>query len=415
MVWRRRSAVAGTVSGSSGPAAASDGSSSSGPTTAGVASSSSAPAVAGARRPRLGTPIRGTGRTLLEIGAAAAIACTSAGPLALSSGTAGHRRPVVPPWRRFPFHRAAAVAASAAASSAVADAGPLAAPSSPTGGPWPQQGRQLAATSLGAVPKHSLQRAAAVPVSSGRKRDRFVPSLELFIVAGAWPGDLHRLPWNAMFVSIGNLHGTRRIASYNDKKDFLAAGSAGAGWLCGPEVGARASAVAELRRSVPPQAWPGIAGEPAATVGLAVEIAFAEEAACEHFGARSATVAVVATSSCQFGDDGAGSICKFISDAGADLVVMLDNGPVAGSTRPSGRIDGRAQELLDWVAGRVGGPYIDLELMYADEIVAVARVKRTGCRMYLFELYREQQFEHRHNARNIKLRGAGPNGHPLRP
>ena len=87
-----------------------------------------------------------------------------------------------------------------------------------------------------------------------------MPCLELFVVAGKWPGDLHRMPWNAMFVSIGSLSDTRRIESWNDKSDFLAAGSAGAGWLFGPEVGARASAVAELRRSVPPQVWPDIAG-----------------------------------------------------------------------------------------------------------------------------------------------------------
>ena len=112
MVRWGRSAVAGAVSDSSGPAAAGDGSGSSGPTTAGVASSSSAPAVAVARRPMLGTPIRGAGCTLLEIGAAAAIARPSAVPVALSPGTASHPSSVVPPWRRLQLHRAAAVVSS---------------------------------------------------------------------------------------------------------------------------------------------------------------------------------------------------------------------------------------------------------------------------------------------------------------
>ena len=302
--------------GSSGPAAAGDGSGSSGPTAAGVASSSSAPAVAVARRPMLGTPIRGAGLTVLEIGAAAAIARPPAAPVALSPGAASSTSSELPPWQQMQFHRAAAVAGFFRDPSAVADA------RSPAG---------LTAPLGGAVPKHSLQRAAAMPFSYGRKRNRLVPSLELFVVAGMWPGDLHRLPWNAMFVSIGHEFGTRRIASANDMGDFLVAGSAGVGRQHGHQVGARASAVAELRRSVPPlvESRPG-----SATVGLAVDIAFAEDAACDHVGASSARVAVVATSSCQLGDC-AGTIGKFIADVGAEFVVMLDNGPVAGATGSS--------------------------------------------------------------------------------
>ena len=301
--------------GSSGPAAAGDGSGSSGPRAAGVASSSSAPAVAVARRPMLGTPIRGAGLTVLEIGAAAAIARPPAAPVALSQGAASSTSSELPPWQQMQFHRAAAVAGFFRDPSAVADA------RSPAG---------LTAPLGGAVPKHSLQRAAAMPFSYGRKRNRLVPNyIRDEFADGA--GDLHRLPWNAMIVSIGHEFGTRRIASANDMGDFLVAGSAGVGRQHGHQVGARASAVAELRRSVPPlvESRPG-----SATVGLAVDIAFAEDAACDHVGASSARVAVVATSSCQLGDC-AGTIGKFIADVGAEFVVMLDNGPVAGATGSS--------------------------------------------------------------------------------
>ncbi len=144
-------------------------------------------------------------------------------------------------------------------------------------------------------------------------------------------------------------------------------------------------------------------------MGLAVDIAFAEEAACEHFGASSAIVAVVATSSCQLGD-GAGTIGKFILDVDAELVVMLDNGPVAGVTRSLAHaIDRCAQEVSDWVACR--GRSMVLQVMYADESLAVPRVKHTGCRLFRFVLHRQQQFEHRDNARNIKLCGAGCDDH----
>ncbi len=99
---------------------------------------------------------------------------------------------------------------SGAASSAVAVACPSAADDVLLGG-----GRKAGAfgdpsavavsssSSCGAMPKHNPHRAAAVPASSDRKRSRLMPSLELFVVAGMFPGDMHRLPWNAMFVSIG--------------------------------------------------------------------------------------------------------------------------------------------------------------------------------------------------------------------
>ncbi len=79
----------------------------------------------------------------------------------------------MPPWQRLQSNRAAAVSIPSAA----AVARPPAVPPS---------------SRCGAVPKLSPQRAAAVPVSSDRKRVRFVPSLELFVVAGMWPGDFNR-------------------------------------------------------------------------------------------------------------------------------------------------------------------------------------------------------------------------------
>ncbi len=112
---------------------------------------------------------------------------------------------------------------------------------------------------------------------------------------------------------------------------------------------------------------------------------------------------VVATSSCRLGDNTA-HIYEFISDVGADLVVMIDNGPRAGVTRSSApAIDSCAQELSDWVVGC--GMAADLEVLYADDILAVARIKHSRCRRFLFGLQWQQQWGDRDNARNIKLCG----------
>lgn len=208
-----------------------------------------------------------------------------------------------------------------------------------------------------------------------------------------------------MFVSIGDLCGTRRIASANDKSDLLVAGSAGIGWLHGPQVGARSSAVAELSPSVKPRILicsSAVAGLPD-TVGMAVDIAFAEQAACEHFGAAHSRVAVVATSNCQFGD-GADAVGQFISDVGAELVVMLDNGPVTGVPRSAApAVDRCADEVCVWFAGR--GRAMDFQVLWADTTIAVARANHTPSGLFRFSMHRQKQFEHRDNARNIKLCG----------
>ena len=302
------------------------------------------------------------------------------------------------------------------ASSAVADASSSGAASSAAPCAIPSAVAVNRSILCGASAKHQARRAEAVPASSGRKRVRFVPSLELFIVAGEFPGDLHRLPWNAMFVSIGDLFTHRTIESANDKGDFFVAGASCLGWIRGPQVGARASAVAELSKTgwlgsgglvgaqrFSPRIWCRIASDGSGTVGLAVDIVFAEKAAVAEFGASGASVVAVATSSCRFGDNAA-HICQFISDVAADLVVMIDNGPRAGVTRSSApAIDRCAQEVSDWVAGC--GMSADLEVLYANQTLAVARVKHTGCRRFLFALHRQQQYERRGNARNIKLCG----------
>jgi hypothetical protein len=318
--------------------------------------------------------------------------------------------------RWLPQHAVAALQKGGTASTAVAVASSSGAASSAAPFAIPSAVAVDGSSRCGARPKHMARRAEAVPASSGRKRVRFVPPLELFIIAGEFPGDQHRLPWNAMFVSIGDLFTYRTIASRNDKGDFFVAGASCLGWVHGPQVGARASAVAELSKTgwlgsgalvgaprYSPKIWRRIAPDESCTVGLAVDIVFAEKAAVAEFGASGASVVVVATSSCRLGDNTA-HICQFISDVGADLVVMIDNGPRAGVTRSSApAIDSCAQELSDWVVGC--GMAADLEVLYADDILAVARMKHIGCRRFLFGLHRQQQFEHRGNARNIKLCG----------
>jgi hypothetical protein len=314
-------------------------------------------------------------------------------------------------WRQVHRRVSAAIGAIGAIPSAVAVA-----PKAVALGAIPSAVAVDRSSRCGAQPKHMLRRAAPVPASSGRERVRFVPPLELFIIAGEFPGDKHRLPWNAMFVSIGEVFGKSSIKSRNDKGDFFVAGASSLGWIRGPQVGARASAVAELSTtgwlgsgafvSAPrycPEIWRRIYLDQSRTVGLAVHIVFAEDSAVAEFGASGASVVVVATSGCRLGDNTV-HICQFISDVGADLVVMIDNGPLAGVTRSSPpAIASCAQEVSDWVVGC--GMTADLEVLYADDILAVARIKHSGCRRFLFGLQREQQFEHRDNARNIKLCG----------
>ncbi len=107
--------------------------------------------------------------------------------------------------RWLPQHAVAALQKGGTASSAVAVASSSGAASSAAPFAIPSAVAVERSSRCGARPKHQARRAEAVPASSGRKRVRFVPPLELFIVAGEFPGDLHRLPWNAMFVSIGDL------------------------------------------------------------------------------------------------------------------------------------------------------------------------------------------------------------------
>jgi hypothetical protein len=227
-----------------------------------------------------------------------------------------------------------------------------------------------------------------------------MPSLELFVVAGMFPGDMHRLPWNAMFVCIGQLAGFRRMKSANDKSDFLMTGAANIGWLHGPQMGARTSAVAELRAIEPPMVRHELSPH---TVGLAVDITFAEEAAVKLFGASSARVVVIATSSSSLGD-GAGTIGKFISDVGADLVVVLDNGPCLGSPQAGPAIHICAQDLSDWFIGC--GRSADMQVLFAEASLAVARVTSLG-RPFRFGIHRQQKSAGLENARSIKLCAGG--------
>ena len=210
-----------------------------------------------------------------------------------------------------------------------------------------------------------------------------------------------------MFVCLGTLRGgTGHIKSRNDKQTFLVAGSADNVCTHGPQVGARLSVMKGLRRVEPPREFIDIAGEGPDTRGLAVEFTFEEQLACDHFDATSATVVVVATSSSQLGD-GAGSICNFISEAGAELVVMLDIGRAAGVTGPAPHIDKCLEEVSTWVAGRGGSMVVDV--MYGNERLAVARVKHAG-RQFRFALHGQKPFwltDKLGDVRCLKLCGAG--------
>ena len=177
-------------------------------------------------------------------------------------------------------------------------------------------------------------------------------------------------------------------------------GAAGIGWLHGPQVGARTSAVAEMRAIEPPMFRHELSPY---TVGLAVDITFAEEAAVKLFGASSARVVVIATSSSSLGD-GAGTIGKFISDVGADLLVMLDNGPCLGSTQAGPAIHSCAQDLSDWFIGC--GRSADMQVLSAEASLAVARVTSLG-RPFRFGIHRQQKFAGLENARSIKLCAGG--------
>jgi hypothetical protein len=191
------------------------------------------------------------------------------------------------------------------------------------------------------------------------------------------------------------------MKSVNDKDDFLLTGAANIGWLHGPQVGARTSAVAELRAIEPPMIRRALSPY---TVGLAVDIKFAEEAAVKLFGASSARVVVIATSSSSLGD-GAGTIGEFILDVGADLLVMLDNGPCLGSSAVAvPAIHICAQDLSDWFIGC--GRSADMQVLFAEARLAVARVALLG-RPYRFGIHRPQTYAGFQNARSIKLCAGG--------
>jgi hypothetical protein len=230
--------------------------------------------------------------------------------------------------------------------------------------------------------------------------------IELFIAAGTLPFDMHRLPWNAVFVCTGSCRCEGSLPSANHKLGFHVVGStryavesSRPGDLGGPLVGARASAVAAVTL-VDEVGWDLGAttddGTGIPTVCAVFDLTLAEEPARELLGDRPVRMAVLVTTSITF----AGAlhlIVGFVLRMNPELVVIIH--PHGISMMPPA-----VPHLVCTMAGFVNdGRSHYMDQLYAEPHLAVARMCKEGSPRYRLGMPSQKQFENRPMVRNIKI------------
>ena len=234
----------------------------------------------------------------------------------------------------------------------------------------------------------------------GRGRGKRQPCpLELFIAAGKLPFDPHRLPWNAVFVCTGACRCEGGLPSVNHKLGFHVVGSSRYGELCGPMVGARASAVAAVTL-LDEAAWDigatNVDGIRVPTICAVFDLTLAEEPARELLGDWPVRVAVLVTtsSSSSFGA-ALEIIVGFVVRMQPELVVLLH--PHGTSTPPA--VPHSARMMARCVND---GRTHNMDQLYAEPHLAVARMTGKNSR-YRIGMHGQKQFENRPMVRNIKI------------